>query len=100
VVGTLLLYGFGLAARRGLPALVGFLVALPFLWYLFGFPRFEYGAALIALSNLVSVIAIGRGHRLLAVIALLPFLATVSWLAYTVLAQESFAWSVYRAVLA
>jgi len=89
VIAGLLLYGFGLAARRWLPSLVGFLVTLPFLWYLSGFPRWEYGAALIAISNLVSVIAIARRHRPVSVIALVPYLAALSYWAFTIVAQWS-----------
>jgi hypothetical protein len=87
VVVALVLVGLGLARRQWLFTLVGCLIALPFLWYLFHFPRFDYWAPVLAFLNFVSVAAVGRGRRLLAVAALAPFLATVMWLAYVVLTQ-------------
>ena len=87
VVVALVLIGLGLATRQWLFALAGSLVALPFLWYLFQFPRLHYWAPVLAFLNFVSVAAVGRGHRLLAASVLAPFLVTVMWLAYVVLTQ-------------
>jgi hypothetical protein len=87
VVVALVLVGLGLATRRWLLALVGCLVALPFLWYLLQSPRFHYWAPMLVLLNFVSVAAIARGRRLLAAAVLAPFLVTVMWLAYAVLTQ-------------
>jgi len=91
VITALALHGYALAVRRWVPSLVGFFVALPFLWYLSGFPAVGYWAALIALANLASVVGLARRQRVFAVIALLPFLAAVSWLAYTVVSQNNLA---------
>lgn len=87
VVGALILYGVGLHTSRWLPALAGFVISLPFLWYLSGYPSLMIGGPLTALSSLVSVVALARGRRLVAGLALLPFVAVVLWLAYAVLAQ-------------
>lgn len=87
VVVALVLVALGLVRRQWLFALVGCLIALPFLWHLFHFPRLHYWVPVLVLLNFVSVAAVGRGHRLLAAVVLAPFLVTVMWLAYVVLTQ-------------
>lgn len=87
IVASLVLLGLGIATRRRLITLVGALVALPFLLYLFGTPRFQYWAPVLALLNFAAAASVGRGYRWLPAGLVVPFLGTVVWLAHAVLSQ-------------
>jgi ABC-type proline/glycine betaine transport system permease subunit len=87
IIAALALLGLGIATRRWRVVLVGCLVDLPFLVYLFATPRFRYLAPVLLLLNFGSAVAIGRGYRWLASLMLLPLIGTVVWMAYAVLTQ-------------
>jgi len=77
IVASLVLLGLGIASQRQLITLVGAVVALPFLLYLFGTPRFPYWAPVLILLNFAAAASVGRGYRWLPALLAVPFLGTV-----------------------
>jgi hypothetical protein len=87
-IAALMMLIAGTAIRRWALAAAGALVALPFLFYLFGTPLFRYWAPVIVMVNLASVLAVAKDRRWLAAAALVPFAGTLLVLGGLVLARR------------
>jgi hypothetical protein len=84
IVGLVLL-GAGIVTRRWPVSAAGCVIVLPFLLYLFGTPLFRYWALGVVALNCASAVAVARGHRWLALAAIVPFVGIAVWLASAVL---------------
>jgi hypothetical protein len=67
----------------------GAVVALPFMLYMFGTPRFMLVAPLIVASHFGAAYAVSRGERAVGFILFLPFTGFVGFVAWLVLAQPA-----------
>lgn len=74
VAASLLLSAVGIALRRVVVVLLGAALALPFLLYLAGTPRFALSAPAVALLYLATVVAVARLRRWVAWLLWVVFL--------------------------
>lgn len=77
----------GIARKRQVLLLIGALLVVPFAYYLNASPRFAVPGAFLPMLHLGAAVAVYRGHRWLALLLLLPFIAVTIWLAVAVLTQ-------------
>lgn len=87
VAASILLSAVGIAFRRALVVLVGAALALPFLLYLAGTPRFALSAPVVAVLYLATVAAVVRLRRWVAWLLWVAFLAFAGFVAVIAVAQ-------------
>jgi hypothetical protein len=78
---ALVLLGAGIVTRRWRVSAAGCAISLPFLFYLLLTPLFRYWALGVIVLNCVSVVALARGYRWLALAMVAPFVGIAVWLA-------------------
>jgi hypothetical protein len=81
-------------------AWVGAVIAMPFLWFISGYPHpiERFGGPIAFLANFGSAALLRKSERRLAMVLLVPFVIVAFVLAYIVITQERPTWtiSVYR----
>jgi hypothetical protein len=87
VLMSIVLVFFGIARRRVRVAVVGGVVALLFLLYLFASPRVGWLSLVVGAVCLGSSLAVARSHRGLAVAMAMPFAALAGFVGWIVLNQ-------------
>jgi hypothetical protein len=87
VLASILVAAVGIMVKRAFVVLVGAALAMPFLFYLTGTPRFGLSAPVIAVLYLGAVYAVARLRRWIAWVLWLVFLAFAVWIAASVLFQ-------------
>lgn len=87
VIASILITLTALVVRSSRLALTGAVVALPFMVYIFGGPRFRLIAPLIVGSHVAVAFALRRGRPGLALALALPFIALAAFVASLVVNQ-------------
>ena len=85
-VGVLFTF-FAVLRRSFKLALLGTLLEIPFMWYLFGTPRFKVLALPVLAANLAAVLALSRGNRGIALMLFMPFVYVAIFVARVVVGQ-------------
>jgi hypothetical protein len=90
-----------LRLRRPWLAFMGAVVAIPFLFFISGYPHpiGRFGGPITLFANFASAALLRAGKRQLAMVLLVPFVIVGSVLAYIVITQDRPTWAipVYRA---
>ena len=87
VVASILVTLVALVRGSSKLAVAGALLALPFMFYMFGTPRFRLVALPIFGSHLAAAYPLQRGNRTLALILFLPFACFAAFVARLVVTQ-------------
>lgn len=87
IILSLLISVGGIALRKPWFLVVGGVVAIPFSWYLSGFPAIRSPAILLPLFQFGSAAALWYEKRLLAWLLLLPLALIIVFLAIVVFSQ-------------
>jgi len=69
----------GITVRPWMVALIGAIIAAPFMFYLFGTPRFMLVAVPAAVAHFAAAYALHRGSRLFALVLFAPFVALAAY---------------------
>ena len=78
---------FAVVRRSSKLALLGTLLEIPFMLYLFGTPRFKPLALPILAANLAAILALSRGNRGIALMLFMPFVYVAIFVARAVVGQ-------------
>jgi hypothetical protein len=87
IISSLAISIAGVIRSKPVWLIIGAMLAVPFSWYLSGWPLFQYIGLLLPLFQLGAAVAIQRHVTWLAWLLLLPFAGIAAWLGITVLMQ-------------
>jgi hypothetical protein len=81
VVTSIVITATGIAVRSWFVALIGAIIAIPFMFYLFGTPRFILVSVPVAIAHFSVAYAVYRGRRLPALVLFAPFVVLAAYVA-------------------
>lgn len=87
IISSLAISIAGVIRSKPVWLIIGAVLAIPFSWYLSGWPLFRHIGLLLPLFQLGASVAIHRHVTWLAWLLLLPFAGIAVWLGITVLMQ-------------
>lgn len=87
IITAIVLVGIGISTKKSWLIILGTFFALPISWYLGGMPKYKYIMFGLPIFFIGSALAVKFGKYKLAWVFTLPYIAIISWLAFTVLTQ-------------
>jgi len=78
----------GIAVRSWGVALIGAIIAVPFMFYLFGTPRFMLISVPVAFAHFSVAYVLYRGRRLSALVLFAPFVALAAYI-FSLVARQA-----------
>jgi hypothetical protein len=87
IITSIVVTTTGIAVRSWVIAFIGAIIAIPFMFYLFGTPRFMLVPVPVAFAHFSVAYALYRGRRLSALVLFAPFVALVAYVALMVARQ-------------
>jgi hypothetical protein len=79
VVTSIVITATGITVRSWAVALIGAIITIPFMFYLFGTPRFMLVSIPVAFAHFSVAYALDRGSRLFALVLFAPFVALAAY---------------------
>ncbi|HVN16544.1 MAG TPA: hypothetical protein VMT73_12440 [Anaerolineales bacterium] len=86
IMATIILAGIGLFRRDYRFIVAGAILAVPFSWFLSGFPIIHSLVFLLPVLLLASAFALYRDHEMIAWLIAVPYFLTILFLYYTIVA--------------